>query len=147
MADVELVIKIPEEVYKHAKEIHEVMCDSVWLGIKNSTPLPKGHGRLLILSEDAVKRELTHLGFSCQSWISDVGLSDATVAIIEADNGDGNTWYDIPADEMSESQLRVAVKELRKKLAEVMNNAYRNYGSNESEKDYCRINGSCTSLE
>ena len=42
MADMELVIKIPEEVYKHAKEIHEVMCDSVWLGIKNSTPLPKG---------------------------------------------------------------------------------------------------------
>ena len=48
----------------------------------HGTPLPKGHGKLIILSEDAVKRDLTPLGFSCQYWISDVGLSNATVAII-----------------------------------------------------------------
>lgn len=47
MADMELVIKIDEEVYKKAKETHDVMCDSVWLGIKYGTPLPKGHGRLI----------------------------------------------------------------------------------------------------
>ena len=45
--------------------------------------LPKGHGRLIILSEDAVKRE--QIRFSIQEWISEVGLSNATVAIIEAD--------------------------------------------------------------
>ncbi len=53
--------------------------------VRNGTPLPKGHGRLIILSEDAVKREQTPLSFSCQNWISEVGLSNATVAIIEAD--------------------------------------------------------------
>lgn len=51
---------------------------------KNGTPIPKGHGRLIILSEDAIKREQTSLSFSCQNWISEVGLSNATVAIIEA---------------------------------------------------------------
>ena len=39
----------------------------------------------MILSEDAVKREQTPLSFSCQNWISEVGLSNATEAIIEAD--------------------------------------------------------------
>lgn len=29
MADIELVIKIPEAVYKKAKETHDAMCDSV----------------------------------------------------------------------------------------------------------------------
>lgn len=80
-----MVIEISEEVYKKAKETHDVMCDSVWLGIKYGTPLPENRGRLIILSEDAVKREQQCFGFSCQSWIGDVGLSNATVAIIEAD--------------------------------------------------------------
>ena len=56
--------------------------------IRKGTPLPKGHGRLMILSEDAVKREQTPLRFSCQNWISEVGLSNATVAIIEAESED-----------------------------------------------------------
>lgn len=54
-------------------------------GVANGTPLLKGTGRLIILSEDAVKREQVSLRFSCQNWISEVGLSNATVAIIEAD--------------------------------------------------------------
>ncbi len=57
-------------------------------GITNGTPLPKGHGRLIILSEDAVKREQTPLSFSCQNWISEAGLSNATVAIIEANGSE-----------------------------------------------------------
>ncbi len=87
MANIELVIKIPEEKLSIIK--NKMYCGiydlNLYNAVANGTQLPKGHGRLLILSEDAVKRELTHLGFSCQSWISDVGLSDATVAIIEAD--------------------------------------------------------------
>jgi len=43
----QIVIDISEEVYKKAKETHDVMCDSVWLGIKYGTPLPKGHGDLI----------------------------------------------------------------------------------------------------
>lgn len=43
----ELIVKIDEEVYKKAKETHDVMCDSVWLAIKYGVPLPKGHGRLI----------------------------------------------------------------------------------------------------
>lgn len=33
-----LIIDIPEHVYKKAKETHDVMCDSVWIGIKYATP-------------------------------------------------------------------------------------------------------------
>lgn len=49
--------------------------------------VPKDYGRLIILSEDAVKRELERLSFSFQKWISEVGLSNATVAIIDPDAG------------------------------------------------------------
>ena len=50
MADIELVIKIPEEVYK-ASQILDVKYEDVIQipleVIANSTPLPKGHGRIL----------------------------------------------------------------------------------------------------
>jgi len=78
----QIVIDIPEEDYEYIKSHNK---DGLYNAILNGTPLPKGHGRLIILSEDAVKREQTPLGFSCQNWISEVGLSTATVAIIEAD--------------------------------------------------------------
>ena len=50
MADIELVIKIPEEVYKR-------VMDGKWEGnaladyIENGTPLPKGHGDLIDKSD------------------------------------------------------------------------------------------------
>ena len=65
---------IPEEINVKISE-----------AIINGIPLPKGHGRMIILSEDAVKREQVPLRFSCQNWISEVGLSNATVAIIESE--------------------------------------------------------------
>ena len=58
------------------------------VSIRKGTTLPKGHGRLIILSEDAIKREQMPLSFSCKNWISEVGLSNATVTIIEADKGE-----------------------------------------------------------
>ena len=88
MADIELVVKIPKEMYKNIQsKSTEVQAEgyTVENAILNGTPLPKGHGRLMILSEDEVKRELTSLNFSCQNWISEVGLWNATLAIIEAD--------------------------------------------------------------
>ena len=45
MADIELVIKIPEETYEYWKEHkHEYILAEA---IANGTPLPKGHGRLI----------------------------------------------------------------------------------------------------
>lgn len=92
MSDIELVIKIPERIHYgiekgitvNGSKASQILIDAVAKG----TPLPKGHGRLMVLSEDAVKREQTPLSFSCQNWISEVGLSNATVAIIEADRSE-----------------------------------------------------------
>lgn len=83
----QLVIKIPDEEYKKISNSNPSYADdfSIYYAVKNGIPIPKGHGRLLILSEDAIKREQVPLGFSCQYWISEGGLSNATVAIIEAD--------------------------------------------------------------
>lgn len=49
MADVELVIKIPEELYKQICEIAPKFedCSLEWEAIMNGTPLPKEHGRLI----------------------------------------------------------------------------------------------------
>ncbi len=85
----ELVIKIPEDVFKRTVFNREVVdlndCITIIKALEKAIQLPKGHGRLMVLSEDAVKREQTPLSFSYQNWISEVGLSNATVAIIEAD--------------------------------------------------------------
>ena len=86
----QIVIDIPEESYK-------ATCDGCMLppdvenvvqGIKNGTPLPKRHGRLMVLTEDKLKENQIDLDFSCQKWISEVGLSNATVAIIESDKAE-----------------------------------------------------------
>jgi len=62
---------------------------SACAAIRKGTPLPKKeHERLIILSEDAIKREKTYSGFSSQYWISEDGLSNATVRIIGADKQD-----------------------------------------------------------
>ena len=89
-----LVIDIPEEQYVtlNAKSQNEVLTivDHALLikAIKNGAPIPKGHGRTLIVLEDIIKRELISLDFSCQKWVSEIGLSNATLAIIEADKAE-----------------------------------------------------------
>ena len=82
-----IVIDIPEESYKATCDgcMLPLDVENVVQGIKNGTPLPEGHRRLMILSEDTVKERQVKLDFSCQKWISEVDLSYATVAIIEAD--------------------------------------------------------------
>lgn len=72
MADIELVIKIPEESYnilragcficsgeRNGKTILQQFCRA----IHNGTPLPKGHGRLI--DADALAYELKHFGEIC----------------------------------------------------------------------------------
>ena len=53
MADIELVIKIPEEKYLYAKNLIKGGKENnpIVLAIGNGTPLPKGHGRLIDVSE------------------------------------------------------------------------------------------------
>lgn len=49
MTDIKLVIKIDEEIYKNIIEngfIYDEDNEYVTHSIKNSTPIPKGHGRL-----------------------------------------------------------------------------------------------------
>ena len=60
MADIELVIKIPEKDYEYLKSHNK---DGLYNVILNGTPLPKGHGRLIdadafiAMMEDASKRQ------------------------------------------------------------------------------------------
>ena len=89
MADIELVVKIPEEMYKKLLNKGSIVCLSGYERvIANGIPLPKEYGKLIILSEDIVKREQVSLDFSCQKWISEVGLSNATIATIEDKKND-----------------------------------------------------------
>lgn len=43
----QIVIDVPEEYYKAITEIPNNQCTADMLIIKNGTPLPKGHGRLI----------------------------------------------------------------------------------------------------
>ena len=50
MSDIELVIKIPEEIYKASQILEVKYEDTVQIPLEviaNGTPLPKGHGRLI----------------------------------------------------------------------------------------------------
>lgn len=51
MTNIELVIKIPKEIYESSKreceETDDLIIDTFTLAIGNGTPLPKGHGKLI----------------------------------------------------------------------------------------------------
>ena len=51
----QIVIDIPEEYYNATKAIPNIQCDADMLIIKSGTPLPKGHGRLVDMSEVLIK--------------------------------------------------------------------------------------------
>lgn len=91
MADIELVIKIPEELYKKQLESNWTGNCVIHDAIVNGTPLPKGHGDLidrskLILDYDWNEYEtdtgqLVILGYQAYS---DTQIDNAPT-IIEAD--------------------------------------------------------------
>jgi hypothetical protein len=85
-----ILIDIDDDLYTRLfdnGEDNETDMHKACAAIRKGTPIPKKeHERLIILSEDAIKREKTYSGFSSQYWISEDGLSNATVKIIEADN-------------------------------------------------------------
>ena len=84
----QIVIDIPDIDYEHIKEYYEKNdnVEATYSYIYYGTPLPKKHGGLIILSKDKLKENQMNLNFSCQKWIDEVGLSNATVAIIEAES-------------------------------------------------------------
>lgn len=105
MANIDLVIRIPEECYKQIqKHIFSIAYDAiktkeekkqveekfnVVLAIKNGTPLPKGHGRLGDI--DKLIKEVEHF-HKCPNGHSDVydeamiiNFLDNAPTIIKAD--------------------------------------------------------------
>lgn len=94
MADIELVIKIPEEIYQHYKKVWQKRRGSIPEScIAFGTPLPKGHGRLIdenyLLSILQCEEYNTCTWKNCsdcnrEKCIKRRGILDATT-IIEAD--------------------------------------------------------------
>ena len=82
-----LIIDIPEEEYelvRHGNKSYKTELE-LMNAVAYGTPLPEHHGRLMVLSVAKMKENQINLDFSCQKWISEVGLSYATVAILETD--------------------------------------------------------------
>lgn len=92
MADIELVIKIPENVYKNIqsldwKNIGRWSSEEL-KAIHNGTPLPKGHGRLI--DADAFSGDMfcdADLTNQHTCYDSIRKLLDDAQTIIEADGG------------------------------------------------------------
>jgi len=73
----EIVIKIPEEIYKNKNYIDYFGCSSLTLAdaIENGTVLPKGHGRLIdadiLRSMYSINRANFNTVVGIQKWIDD----------------------------------------------------------------------------
>ena len=66
MADIELVIKIPEEMWERIKDGYVPLGISKYL--KNGTPLPKGHGSLKDI--DAICKDIiSALGIRNENYL------------------------------------------------------------------------------
>ena len=82
MADIELVIKIPEEIYKASQILDVKYEDTVQIPLEviaNGSQLPKGHGRLI--DADALNRKDVNCANVPMNFI------DTAQTIIEADKG------------------------------------------------------------
>ena len=86
METVEVVVRLPKDVYEKIQQIDRIISGrrngksiefALWNGVKNSIPLPKGHGRLGDL--DALRKEVSSWG------MNDYEPSDFTDAIDQAD--------------------------------------------------------------
>lgn len=94
MADIELVIKIPEEAYKLLKNegVDWLGAEHILNAVANGTPLPKGHGRigdLTAVMDDINQsiKEMTDVGITVDGEYLWAKLNDAIYnaqTIIEA---------------------------------------------------------------
>ena len=82
MADIELVIKIPEKLYNMACNYPEMILAGYPQCIRNGTPLPKGHGELKDVNEIWRLYDYSDIDYT----MSDA-LDDAST-IIEADKAE-----------------------------------------------------------
>lgn len=89
MADIELVIKISEDSYKATCNGWMLPPDveNVVQGIKNGTPLPKGHGKIGDL--DALREEVSSWGMNDYEPSDFIDEIDRADTIIEADKTEG----------------------------------------------------------
>ena len=86
METVEVLIKIPKHDYDYILGQGDTRgTPHLAEAIRKGTVLPKGHGRLFILDEEKAKNFFTKFSFSIQDWISEVGISNATIKVIKAD--------------------------------------------------------------
>jgi len=88
MADVELVIKIPEEIYKASQIIDVKYEDTIQIPLEviaNGTPLPKGHGK--IIDADKLLKHAHTIGTSnyCEYNVVYVETIKEAKPIIEKD--------------------------------------------------------------
>ena len=94
MADIELVIKMPESTYKVFKNLSRIIGILVYekdiltliKAVKNGTPLPKGHGELIDRNEMEYLKAIHDAKYGYISWsdaIKQIKYSAPT--IIEAD--------------------------------------------------------------
>ena len=92
MADIELVIKIPEEL---VNELYDDNYEGViswydttlYRAIQDGTPLPKGHGRLI--DADELKKHKYHDNDRFENAVA-IAQIDWADTIIEADKGENN---------------------------------------------------------
>ncbi len=92
MADIELVVKISEDSYKATcnRWMLPLDVENVVQGIKNGTPLPKGHGRLGDL--DALREEVSSWGmndYEPSNFIDEIDRAD-TIIGADKEQEDGN---------------------------------------------------------
>lgn len=84
----QIVINLPKKVYNYILQKAAIVDGDrtkVAEAIIDGTPLLKGRGRLLILSEEILKKQKTKFSWSVQDWYSEVAISNATVKIVKAD--------------------------------------------------------------
>ncbi len=85
MSDIEIVVKIPEEMYKWMNDVNKCFDDygtSDFIDlIKNGTQLPKGHGDLVDVNE--VEEYLNNIQLELDGW----GETDKAIEIAKARMG------------------------------------------------------------
>jgi hypothetical protein len=102
MADIELVIKIPEELYEAYKGrppmLGDAGMDMIAQAIANGTPLPKGHGRLIDANAFILKLEDASKKQKYKELIIDdiLTVDDVFKAIIESLQNEGLAEGDSP---------------------------------------------------
>ena len=88
MADIELVMKIPEEVYNKLPEaeLGSNIIEDVLEAVENGTVLPKGHGELIDRDKIEYLKAIHDAKYGHISWIDAIEkIKHSAPTIIEAD--------------------------------------------------------------